>query len=62
MFIAEACGRLGKSGLNLVAVLIGLGNVAQAEAKKTAARVNESNPRLKLAGGRFCFTYASDGS
>lgn len=42
MFIAEACARRGKSGLNLAALLIGRGSVAQAEAEKTAPRITRA--------------------
>ena len=55
MFIAETCARLGKSGLNRAAVLVGWGSVAQAEAEKDCSEDYESNSRLKLCWWEILF-------
>ena len=60
MFIAVVCAVRGKSGLKRAAVFVVLGSVAQAEAESIVARIRRAMRALTIAGGRFCFTYASN--
>ncbi len=63
MFIDVARSALGKSGLNRAVEFFGRGSVAQAEVERSVARMTSAiNGDCNFAGGRFCFTYASDGS